>query len=213
MTVETGFFDDQGPGGPVWFQHLMWFLGHPEVLLLGFLFICAIAGTILARKQVRQRLRLVPFLFLVSGALYATVGVVLGLSMMNSSVDQTLHDTYYLTAHYQFVLALSSIFVALAAVYMLFERLAQTPQGKAIAIAQWFSFSAAMCLISFPQYALSLQGMPRRYINHTEHAEAWQFVSVAGYFATLISALLFVICICEAIYRRKRNTEIHLNND
>ena len=191
----------------------MWFLGHPEVLLLGFLIICAIAGTILAQKQVRQRLRLIPFLFLVSGALYATVGVVLGLSMMNSSVDQTLHDTYYLTAHYQFVLALSSIFVALAAVYMLFERLAQTPQGKAIAIAQWFSFTAGVCLISLPQYIFSLQGMPRRYTNYTDPSEAWQFVSAAGYFATLISALLFVICFGEAIYRRKRNTDTHLAHD
>lgn len=207
------FFGASGDSGPVWLQHLLWFLGHPEVLLVIVALVCVPAGFLLARFSPGLWSNKVALLFFVSGMLLAISGALLGVAIGNGGVDRALHDTYYVVAHVQFVLSISAVFAAFGGFYAVFQRLFGVPYRQVLAILHWLSFTSAIALIKLPQYFWSMRGVTRRYADYSEQATYVQSVSVIGYFATLISALLFVICIGEAIYRRKRNTDIHLAND
>merc|ERR1712141_985200 len=111
----SSFYDPRGGGDPVLYQHLFWFFGHPEVHILilpGFGLISHIAS--------QERGKPEPFGSI--GIIYAigfiflfTVGGLTGVVLANSSLDVVLHDTYYVVAHFHYVLRIGAVFALLAA--------------------------------------------------------------------------------------------------
>jgi cytochrome c oxidase subunit I len=121
-----------------------------------------------------------------------TIGGVTGVVLANSGVDVALHNTYYVVAHFHYVLSLGAVFSLFAGFYYWFGKMSgrQYPElaGK---IHFWWTF-IAVNLTFFPQHFLGLAGMPRRISDYPEAFAGWNLVSSIGAFAAYGSTLFFI---------------------
>ena len=105
-----------------------------------------------------------------------TVGGVTGVVLANAGVDRYLHDTYYVVAHFHYVLSLGAVFIIFAGVYYWFPKMTGyvIPEwiGK---LHFWLAFIGANVLF-FPMHFLGLAGMPRRYADYPDAFAGWHFV-------------------------------------
>ena len=121
-----------------------------------------------------------------------TVGGVTGIVLSQAGVDRAYHDTYYVVAHFHYVMSLGAVFTIFAAVYYWMGKMTgrQYPEvwGK---VHFWMMFIGAN-LTFFPQHFLGRQGMPRRYIDYPEAFSYWNQISSYGAFLSGASFLLFI---------------------
>ena len=121
-----------------------------------------------------------------------TVGGVTGIVLSQAGVDRAYHDTYYVVAHFHYVMSLGAVFTIFAAIYYWMGKMTgrQYPEvwGK---VHFWMMFIGAN-LTFFPQHFLGRQGMPRRYIDYPEAFAYWNQISSYGAFLTGASFLLFI---------------------
>jgi cytochrome c oxidase subunit 1 len=121
-----------------------------------------------------------------------TVGGVTGVVLANAGIDLAKHDTYYVVAHFHYVLSLGAVFGIICGIYYWFGkmtgRLIPEFAGK---VHFWTTF-IAVNLIFFPQHFLGLQGMPRRYIDYPDALAGWNMVSSIGSYIAFASTLYFI---------------------
>merc|ERR1712154_490169 len=118
--LNTSFYDVGGGGDPILYQHLFWFFGHPEVYILilpGFGLISHIVAQERGKKETFGVLGII-YAILAIGSLgfvfLFTVGGLTGIVLSNSSLDVVLHDTYYVVAHFHYVLRIGAVFALMA---------------------------------------------------------------------------------------------------
>jgi len=120
-----------------------------------------------------------------------TVGGVTGIVLSQAGVDRAYHDTYYVVAHFHYVMSLGAVFCIFAGVYYWFGKMTgkHYPEwaGK---LHFWMMFIGAN-ITFFPQHFLGRQGMPRRYIDYPEQFSLWNEVSSYGAFLSFASFLFF----------------------
>jgi cytochrome c oxidase subunit 1 len=133
-----------------------------------------------------------------------TVGGVTGVVLANSAVDKYLHDTYYVVAHFHYVLSLGAVFIIFAGVYYWFPKMTGhiIPEwaGK---LHFWLAFIGANVLF-FPMHFLGLAGMPRRYADYPDAFAAWHKVSTYGGHIFGLSMFVFVIGVVLAFRSKER---------
>ncbi|AYO80859.1 MULTISPECIES: cytochrome c oxidase subunit I [Methylobacterium] len=133
-----------------------------------------------------------------------TVGGVTGVVLANSAVDKYLHDTYYVVAHFHYVLSLGAVFIIFAGVYYWFPKMTGhiIPEwaGK---LHFWLAFIGANVLF-FPMHFLGLAGMPRRYADYPDAFAAWHKVSTYGGHIFGLSMFVFIIGVVLAFRSKER---------
>ncbi|GJE47549.1 Cytochrome c oxidase subunit 1 [Methylobacterium tardum] len=133
-----------------------------------------------------------------------TVGGVTGVVLANSAVDKYLHDTYYVVAHFHYVLSLGAVFIIFAGVYYWFPKMTGhiIPEwaGK---LHFWLAFIGANVLF-FPMHFLGLAGMPRRYADYPDAFAQWHKVSTYGGHIFGLSMFVFVIGVVLAFRSKER---------
>ena len=146
----------------------------------------------------------VPMVWAIGFIFLFTVGGVTGVVLANAGIDHALHDTYYVVAHFHYVLSLGAVFGLFAGWYYWFEKMFGLKYNKFIGYAHfWFMFVASN-LIFFPQHFLGLNGMPRRYVDYPDAFAYWNYVSSIGYAISLVATALFFIGLVEAMLRRRK---------
>ena len=135
-----------------------------------------------------------------------TLGGVTGIVLAQAGVDRAYHDTYYVVAHFHYVMSLGAVFTIFAGIYFYFPKMT----GKMIPewagkIHFWTMFIGSN-LTFFPQHFLGRQGMPRRYIDYPEAFALWNKVSSYGAFLSFASFVFFFVVIIYAIVAGKRET-------
>lgn len=146
----------------------------------------------------------VPMLWAIGFIFLFTVGGVTGVVLANAGIDHALHDTYYVVAHFHYVLSLGAVFGLFAGWYYWFEKMFGIKyNGFLGGLHFWLMFIGSNVLF-FPQHFLGLQGMPRRYIDYADGFHTWHFVSSIGYAITLVGTLVFFIGLAEAMIRRRK---------
>jgi cytochrome c oxidase subunit 1 len=146
----------------------------------------------------------VPMLWAIGFIFLFTVGGVTGVVLANAGIDHTLHDTYYVVAHFHYVLSLGAVFTLFCGWYYWFEKMWGIKYNGVIGgLHFWFTFIGSN-LIFFPQHFLGLQGMPRRYVDYTPAFEHWHTWSTYGYYVTAIGTVIFLIGLAEAMIRRRK---------
>jgi cytochrome c oxidase subunit 1 len=133
-----------------------------------------------------------------------TVGGVTGVMIANASVDRNVHDTYYIVAHFHYVLSLAALFGIFAGFYYWFPKMSgyALPSGPAQAHF-WLTFLGTN-IIFFPHHFLGLAGMPRRYVDYPDGFHFWHEVSSYGAYITVAGTLAFALTVMQAFARRDR---------
>src|SRR5580700_8245358 len=144
-----------------------------------------------------------PMLFAIGFVFVFTVGGVTGVVLANAAIDRYLHDTYYVVAHFHYVMSLGAVFSIFAGFYYWFPKMTGYLYDERLAKWHfWVSF-VGINVTFFPQHFLGFQGMPRRVVDYTEAYAFWNMVSSIGAFIGGAGTLVFVYLLYEA-FKAKR---------
>jgi cytochrome c oxidase subunit 1 len=145
-----------------------------------------------------------PMLWAMGFIFLFTVGGVTGVVLANAGVDYSLHDTYYVVAHFHYVLSLGAVFAIFAGFYYWFEKIFGVKYREWLGVTHFWITFVGVNTIFFPQHFLGLQGMPRRYVDYPEAFTFWNKVSSIGYVITLVGVGVFLLMLLDAmVFRRK----------
>ncbi len=145
-----------------------------------------------------------PMLWAIGFIFLFTVGGVTGVVLSNAGIDYSLHDTYYVVAHFHYVLSLGAVFAIFAGFYYWFEKMWGVKYNEFLGAAHFWVMFVGVNLVFFPQHFLGLQGMPRRYIDYPEAFAKWNYVSSVGYMITVVGVGIFMLVLIEAAIRRRK---------
>ena len=151
-----------------------------------------------------------PMLWAIGFIFLFTVGGVTGVVLANAGIDHSLHDTYYVVAHFHYVLSLGAVFGLFAGWYYWFEKMFGIKYNSFLGGLHFWLMFVGSNVLFFPQHFLGLQGMPRRYIDYADGFATWHHWSSVGYAITLVATLVFFLSLAVAfIQRRKATVDAH----
>ncbi|MET4805466.1 cytochrome c oxidase subunit I [Limibacillus sp. MBR-115] len=140
-----------------------------------------------------------PMLWAIGFIFLFTVGGVTGVVLANAGIDASLHDTYYVVAHFHYVLSLGAVFAIFAGFYYWVGKMSgrQYPEwaGK---LHFWTSF-IGVNLAFFPMHFLGMQGMPRRYVDYPDAYSGWHAIASYGTYIAFASTLFFVVIAAKTL--------------
>ena len=136
-----------------------------------------------------------------------TVGGVTGIVLSQAGVDRAYHDTYYVVAHFHYVMSLGAVFAIFAGIYFYLPKMTGRMYNETWGKIHFWAMFIGANLTFFPQHFLGRQGMPRRYIDYPEAYALWNWVSSWGAFLSFASFLFFFFVIWHAVTRGARVTQ------
>ncbi len=133
-----------------------------------------------------------------------TVGGVTGVMLANAGVDRSLHNTYYVVAHFHYVLSLGAVFAIFAGWYYWFPKMSGYMYSEFFGkLHFWLTFIGANVLF-FPQHFLGLAGMPRHYADYPDAFAYWNRISSMGAYITTLGTVVFFIGMIYAFMRKEK---------
>ena len=144
-----------------------------------------------------------PMLWAIGFIFLFTLGGVTGVVLSNAGIDYSLHDTYYVVAHFHYVLSLGAVFAIFAGFYYWFEKMFGVKYNEFLGCLHFWIMFVGVNIVFFPQHFLGLQGMPRRYVDYPDAFAFWNLVSSWGYAITAVGVVVFLVMLAEAAIRRR----------
>ncbi|MDD9842062.1 MAG: cytochrome c oxidase subunit I [Alphaproteobacteria bacterium] len=145
-----------------------------------------------------------PMLWALGFIFLFTVGGVTGVMMASAGVDQAYHDTYFIVAHFHYVLSLGAVFGIFAGWYYWFAKISGVNYSEFIGKLHFWVTFIGVNLLFFPQHFVGLAGMPRRYADYPDAFAGWNFVSSIGGYISGVGVLIFLFGILHAFARGEK---------
>src|SRR5579883_1139934 len=133
-----------------------------------------------------------------------TIGGVTGVVLANAAIDRLLQDTYYVVAHFHYVLSLGAVFTIFAGWYYWFPKITGYMYEDWIGRLHFWVTFVGVNLVFFPQHFLGLAGMPRRYVDYPDAYHGWNLVSSIGSYISGIGVLIFFYGMVRAFMRKEK---------
>ncbi len=136
-----------------------------------------------------------------------TVGGVTGIVLSQAGIDRVYHDTYYVVAHFHYVMSLGAVFAIFAGMYFYLPKMSGRMYPEWAGKLHFWMMFIGSNITFFPQHFLGRQGMPRRYIDYPEAFATWNYVSSWGAFLSFASFLFFIGVVLYTLTRGAKVTE------
>jgi cytochrome c oxidase subunit 1 len=148
----------------------------------------------------------VPMLWAIGFIFMFTIGGVTGVMIANAGIDRMLTDTYYIVAHFHYVMSLGAIFAIFAGWYYWFPKMTGLMYNELLGkIHFWMTFVGTN-IAFFPQHFLGLAGMPRRYVDYPDAFAPWHWWSSMGAYISALGTVVFFVCMVHAFWSGRRAT-------
>lgn len=145
-----------------------------------------------------------PMLFAMGFVMLFTIGGVTGVVLASPGVDRVLHDTYYVVAHFHYVLSLGAVFGIFAGFYYWFPKMSGYLYNETLATLQFWLMFVGVNLIFFPQHFLGMAGMPRRYVDYPDAFAGWNMVSSIGAYISAFGFAVFFVVLAGAFLSKRK---------
>ena len=143
-------------------------------------------------------------LFAIAFIFLFTVGGVTGVVLANAGVDRAYHDTYYVVAHFHYVLSLGAVFAIFGGWYYWFPKITGYMYNEFFAKLQFWMMFIGVNLVFFPMHFLGRAGMPRRYADYPDAFAGWNEVASWGSYLSAFSVLVFLVGMAVSLARKQK---------
>ncbi len=141
----------------------------------------------------------VPMLFACGFIFLFVVGGVTGVALANTGIDVALHDTYFVVAHFHYVMAIAALFAMFSGFYYWIGKMSGRQYPKVLARIHFWLFFIGVNVLFFPQHFLGMAGMPRRIPDYPDAYAGWNYVSSIGAYTTTAATLLFFFIVSRTL--------------
>ncbi|NOX72143.1 MAG: cytochrome c oxidase subunit 1 [Alphaproteobacteria bacterium] len=148
-----------------------------------------------------------PMLFAFGFLFLFTAGGVTGIVLSQAGIDRAMHDTYYVVAHFHYVMSLGAVFAIFAGVYYWIGKMSGRQYPEWAGRVHFAAMFIGANITFFPQHFLGRQGMPRRIIDYPVEFAYWNYVSSIGAFITFASFVFFIGVVFYTLRWGKKVTE------
>lgn len=152
-----------------------------------------------------------PLIFTIGFLALFTIGGLTGVILSNASLDVAMHDTYYVVAHFHYVLSMGAVFALFAGFYYWTPKIVGKKSSELLGNIHFWSLFVGVNLTFFPQHFLGLAGMPRRISDYPDAFAGWNLVSSIGSLISLSATFLFCYIIYD-IFTNQSPSRVASNN-
>lgn len=151
----------------------------------------------------------VPIMFAIAFLFLFTIGGITGVALANASLDVAFHDTYYVVAHFHYVLSIGAIFSLFAGYYYWSPQMLGLDYNEKLAQIQFWLIFIGANIVFLPMHFLGVNGMPRRIPDYPDAFAGWNYVSSIGSIIAIASLFLFIYIIYDQLVNGITNRNTH----
>ena len=145
-----------------------------------------------------------PMLFAIGFIFLFTVGGVTGVILANAGLDVALHDTYYVVAHFHYVLSMGAVFAIFAGFYYWIGKITGLQYPETLGQIHFWLFFVGVNITFFPMHFLGLAGMPRRIPDFPDAYSGWNLIASYGSYVSVASAVFFFYVVYKTLTSDER---------